>query len=1232
MALGGDLRNINLGDIFQTLSMNRQAGTLVVRSGSEEKRILFTPEGICLLSGRTITGFRLGRYLAGIGRITPKDLDIALGEQRVNGGRLGEVLVRLGLCRPEDVQEALRYQAAEELYDLFTWTEGEFEFLEGPPPPDTPPPSQYAACVFDAGAVVMEAARRIDEWDRIREFIPDFGEYYVPSGLAGPELDPAGGREEAAVYAAVDGTRSIEEILDEHHLSRFDTATILKELVERRFIQPADFTELTRIAWQLIDKKEIETAVRVLERAHVKDPRDIATIEQLVMCYEKIDEKRAAARALAALGEILIAEGRTGEAVNALQKAEKFDPGSERPVILLMQAYLAVGDRETAAEKASGAARLLRERGQHREAVEVCRQGLASYPEHVGLRIEIANAYLALGDRDLAIQELEEVAAACEEQRDYRRLPEIYRQILRLDASRSEYLRRLQELKQGEARRRRRLVRAGALGGAGLALLVLVLLVFSSGTGAEEKLARARELLGGGRYAEAQALAREVAGEDPDSDLAIQARNILFEIQRKRSGGDTKVRQATAKLEDAIEGFLSPAANDFAAERFGKGTERLLELVDYLKSPECESLASRIGKAAWTRMRTDYRKGVLGLLRNYGEWLEKVNADAQGRLEDLRIEKLHRLDRPALEAAVKTAGEVRRLAGAEGRRKVVAAAEAIELSLAGGKKKVCERLYSLSSSLDHIYEKADAYYHSARALLLKARLQSSFLESRQRISDLLNRGELVKARDACREFLARCRELTREEPRSYYQPVAEEVLGEEGLDLDAKMEALLAGIREVMGGLERGEDLVRRERYEQANEVFRSLIAEHYRIDFRNLVRLCLLLKTRPEGARVTIRTGSTPARDLGRTPPAGLLLRYPPYGVTTVEIEKETFTPHRFRINGYEDAHAARMLVSLEKEPCWTVREGGPVQTSPVPTEDHLVVASRDGRVLVHRVSDGKLDAQYDSGLISGFAASPEIRDGVATLCALDGRVLALDLSTMHPLSTFTTGAPLRSAPLLVGDLTVVSDDQGTVYGLKGAKEVWRRSLAGRVQGDGVALQDGVILATTEGRVVRLAAADGRPVWERAVGGPVYASLLRAGNRVLVGTESSELVALDVESGAVRWRFSAGNAVRGRPALLEDEVLIGTLGGNLYRLGLEDGIRRGKLPLPTGTRLESGVVAGDRRFYAVGSDHLLYAFDREHGLAWTFQLGADTTAAPVYRDGRLFVVTDGGRLICFLD
>ncbi|MHC4661766.1 MAG: DUF4388 domain-containing protein, partial [Planctomycetota bacterium] len=45
MTLKGDLREINLADIFQTLGMNQQEGTLTVFSETKRTNVYFGQEG-----------------------------------------------------------------------------------------------------------------------------------------------------------------------------------------------------------------------------------------------------------------------------------------------------------------------------------------------------------------------------------------------------------------------------------------------------------------------------------------------------------------------------------------------------------------------------------------------------------------------------------------------------------------------------------------------------------------------------------------------------------------------------------------------------------------------------------------------------------------------------------------------------------------------------------------------------------------------------------------------------------------------------------------------------------------------------------------------------------------------------------------------------------------------------------------------------------------------------------
>ena len=80
-----------------------------------------------------------------------------------DGRRLGDILVDLGAITRRELDRQLKAQIEEAVFELLRWSEGYFRFEEGAP---------YHAAVeapvrFPTEALLMEAARRIDEWSRI---------------------------------------------------------------------------------------------------------------------------------------------------------------------------------------------------------------------------------------------------------------------------------------------------------------------------------------------------------------------------------------------------------------------------------------------------------------------------------------------------------------------------------------------------------------------------------------------------------------------------------------------------------------------------------------------------------------------------------------------------------------------------------------------------------------------------------------------------------------------------------------------------------------------------------------------------------------------------------------------------------------------------------------------------------------------------------------------------------
>ena len=216
-------------------------GTFTVRRGDEKKVVEFLGEGIRLISGVRSTN-PLGEILIRTRKLTSGQLDRLLAEQRKTGERLGDLVAAEGILSKEAIDHALREQVAEEIYDLFLWSEATFEFVEagGAAPVEEGP---LSTVILDANvmSIMLEAARRLDELTRIREVIPD--ERLVAEQLELPaELDDPGLDRNVIedVLPLVDGARSIERIIEDSCYPRFTILLTLYGLVQRGILKIRD--------------------------------------------------------------------------------------------------------------------------------------------------------------------------------------------------------------------------------------------------------------------------------------------------------------------------------------------------------------------------------------------------------------------------------------------------------------------------------------------------------------------------------------------------------------------------------------------------------------------------------------------------------------------------------------------------------------------------------------------------------------------------------------------------------------------------------------------------------------------------------------------------------------------------------------------------------------------------------------------------------------------------------
>ena len=169
MAIKGSLKEASLPDVLQLLAMGKKTGCLSVTHRSNFGYIYFD-KGRISYASIVNRRDRLGDILLKSGVISQAQLDEAIAAQTPQRDkRVGEILVTMGHIEREELHRQIRTQIEEAVYFLFTWSQGSFSFEA-----DVRPDEQDFLVSINPESLLLEGARRVDEWSLIEKKIPSF--------------------------------------------------------------------------------------------------------------------------------------------------------------------------------------------------------------------------------------------------------------------------------------------------------------------------------------------------------------------------------------------------------------------------------------------------------------------------------------------------------------------------------------------------------------------------------------------------------------------------------------------------------------------------------------------------------------------------------------------------------------------------------------------------------------------------------------------------------------------------------------------------------------------------------------------------------------------------------------------------------------------------------------------------------------------------------------------------
>src|SRR5213592_3080045 len=237
MAIKGSLKEASLPDVLQLLALGQKTGCLSIADRSNFGYIYFDKGRICYASIVNRRD-RLGDILVKHEKITSEHLDAAIHRQsKEHGKKLGEILVGMGVITQADLERYMRVQIEESVFYLFTWTQGTFNFEA-----DIRPERQDFLVSINPESLLLEGARRVDEWSLIEKKIPSFDLIFVvdKDRLAISEGKLTDTQER--ILPLLDGSRGVNQVIEDAGLGEFEIGKALYGLITAGFVHRAGRT------------------------------------------------------------------------------------------------------------------------------------------------------------------------------------------------------------------------------------------------------------------------------------------------------------------------------------------------------------------------------------------------------------------------------------------------------------------------------------------------------------------------------------------------------------------------------------------------------------------------------------------------------------------------------------------------------------------------------------------------------------------------------------------------------------------------------------------------------------------------------------------------------------------------------------------------------------------------------------------------------------------------------
>lgn len=233
IAVQGSLESFKVPEVLTFLDSSGKTGMLTVSNDGREAYV-FCRRGAVVYAASNQESLRLAALLTRKNQISREQAEMIDDLMLRGGGRFGDVAVREGVLSEQELAEYLKVQVSEVLYDTFLWKTGTFMFYEGF---DLPP---HAVTIsVDLTNLIMEGARRIDEWEECLQLLPDSTAVFRV--VSRPETEKITlSADEWKILFLINGQRSLEELCRDSAEDPLTVYGVVYGLLANRLIEEVE--------------------------------------------------------------------------------------------------------------------------------------------------------------------------------------------------------------------------------------------------------------------------------------------------------------------------------------------------------------------------------------------------------------------------------------------------------------------------------------------------------------------------------------------------------------------------------------------------------------------------------------------------------------------------------------------------------------------------------------------------------------------------------------------------------------------------------------------------------------------------------------------------------------------------------------------------------------------------------------------------------------------------------